>query len=82
MDPHWSSSIAIMLSVILKTILPCSFSSSYVILKNLHSTPQGSLQVKFCAGLDRCLDIDINHAHDTNEAEQQMDEHTEVKNTI
>ena len=71
-----------MLCVILETILLCSISSSYTILKNLHSTPQGSLQVKVCAGLDRRLDIDINHTHDTNEAEQQMDEHTEVRNTI
>ena len=71
-----------MLCVILKTILLCSFSSSYAILKNLHPTPQGSIQVKVCAGLDRRLDIGINHADETNEAEQQMDEHTEVRNTI
>ena len=63
MDPHWSSSIAIMLCVILETILPCSVSSSYAIFKDLHPTPQGSLRESCLCWPDRLLDT--NHAHDT-----------------
>ena len=67
--------------VILETSPLCSVCSSYTHIKELHDTPQGSLQV----GLDKCLDAVLNHTHDTklqSESSGQTDTHTEEQNPI
>lgn len=78
-DPHWLSSITIIVCVILATIPLCSVSSSYAPIVDLHDTPKGSLQVKSCSGLDSRLEVDRNHAHDTkwqSESSGYTDTHT------
>ena len=66
---------------ILETILLCSFTSSYPILDDLHTAPQGSLHDESVAGSEHNLDDILLLLNSGNHALLPCDQQTDTQTT-